>query len=95
MGGFIIPSIYTDLNNVYIYILTVLQRLIYYIQAPLTLVAGAVIFLAIPDQAKKATHEEEEEEEHTFRQKLGRIDYMGILTLVSIDTLEDALIPPH
>jgi hypothetical protein len=54
------------------------KRLVYYIQSPLALLAAPAIYLGIPS---KPTPEGTSNERTS---KLARLDYLGIVTLVSL-----------
>lgn len=55
-----------------------IKRLVYYIQSPLALLAAPAIYLGIPSKPKA----EDTSSERTS--KLARLDYLGIVTLVSL-----------
>jgi hypothetical protein len=75
MGTFLlwISGYYSTFSN-----MSNIKRLVYYIQSPLALLAAPAIYFGIPSKPKA------EDTANQRRSKLARLDYLGIVTLVSL-----------
>ncbi|KAH8694219.1 putative MFS multidrug transporter [Talaromyces proteolyticus] len=59
-------------------------RLIYYIQSPLALIVGPIIYLGIPPKPRA---KDSSPGQSSFTSKLARLDYLGIVTLTTANLL--------
>lgn len=62
------------------------QRSLYYVQSPICFILTPVLYLAIPP-----TGQDKESKPESFRKRLTRIDYWGILTMVRYSMRLDGL----
>jgi predicted MFS family arabinose efflux permease len=58
-------------------------RVLFGVQTPLALIAGSAVFFIIPEEFESGPRSAPGTEKDTMRQKLGKIDYLGAVTLTS------------